>query len=230
MGELIVVEGIDGIGKTTLTKYLLDKMQEQGLDCVLLSKKEPKFSNVSEEIVTYSDTLKELVWAKKEDGIPLDFLTDKGWILQLSLWFVFLKENYIKKEVEKHDIVILDGWFYKLYGRFMQNVNVRKTLLTELLSLADIEGKVFLLQEQPEVCWTRRKKFKYTELGNYGTTIVDHRTAFIAFQRKVQNELLRLARERRWDVIACDNRSVEEIGTELIDKIESGETLNERIS
>lgn len=201
MGKLIVLEGIDASGKTSISRMLYCRLAAEGKRCMLLSKKNPKMEGAEES--QYVEKLRNIVWAEKTKGIPWGFLNETQWILQLSLWYSVLTEQYIKPLKEKEDILLVDGWFYKIYARCQLNKNVPYTLLDEMLKSLDVADEVYLLDNEPEECWERRTDFKDTEVAPYGEKIRNYRESFVGYQGKVQNNLHKIAEGHGWDIINC---------------------------
>ena len=93
---LILFEGIDGSGKTTLSEMLLAYLKEKGYDTVWF--REPAASQWGRKI-------REL--ANLEDSIPIEeeleyFIKDRQWNVKTN----------ILPNLEKNKIVILDRYYY----------------------------------------------------------------------------------------------------------------------
>lgn len=95
-GKLIVFEGIDGSGKTTISKILFKHLKDKKIRTSWF--REPSDSKWGKKI-------REL--AEKMDSIPIDdefryFLEDRKWDV----------ENNIHPALEKGEIVILDRYYF----------------------------------------------------------------------------------------------------------------------
>lgn len=93
---LILFEGIDGSGKTTLSEMLLAYLKDKGYDAVWF--REPAASQWGQKI-------REL--ANLEDSIPIEeeleyFIKDRQWNVKTN----------ILPNLEKNKIVILDRYYY----------------------------------------------------------------------------------------------------------------------
>ena len=217
MGEIIVLEGIDGVGKTTIAQKLLEQMKMKGENCTLLSKKNPQIEN--EKVKEYASLLQEIIWAGDKEDRPWDFLDETQWILQLTLWYSVLKNEYVIKAAKEYDYVILDGWSYKMYSRWLLNKKVPLGLVREAYDLMDLPAKVFLIDNDPEVCWTRRKSFKPTEIASYGEKVIDYRAAFVEYQGMVRRNLLRLSENKGWLIVDARGKNIESTVEEIERKI-----------
>lgn len=213
MSKLIVLEGIDGSGKTSITKRIKEIMEAEGCSVFCVSKKNPIISD--KEMKSYVDMLKSIIWHAKADGIPWEFLDGTQWILQVALWYSVLNKQYIKELEKEYDYLLIDGWFYKLYARSQFNQNVHKSLIEELLAFLKIDGNIFLLKNDPRECWKRRPEFKRTEIAPYGDLIQDPYSSYVDFQEKVQNRMLEMADQEKWNIIECYQKSIEELAFEI---------------
>ena len=114
-GKLITFEGIDGVGKTTVSKKVSDRLKEQGMNIVYINKKDINIYE-SEYVRNHMNTIKTVLW----DYNPKERLFDLGdnhWLYLNLAWFSTLYDYAIKKELSKGNLVLTDGWYYKLYSR-----------------------------------------------------------------------------------------------------------------
>ncbi len=93
MGYLIAIEGIDGAGKTTIAKFLKEKLEEFGIDTIIL--KEPSESEYGRKIKSSNVRL------KPEEELEL-FILDRKYNV----------ENNILPALEKCVTVIMDRYYY----------------------------------------------------------------------------------------------------------------------
>ncbi|MBS3819191.1 dTMP kinase [bacterium] len=95
-GVLIVLEGIDGSGKTTQARMLLDKLQKKEVEAVYLQ--EPSESKWGQEI-------------KKKAAVKNSLSPEE----ELDLFLKDRKENVeknIKPALKKNQVVILDRYYF----------------------------------------------------------------------------------------------------------------------
>jgi thymidylate kinase len=211
MGEVVIIEGIDASGKSTIASELVTILRTLGITCHHADKKHPKFTD--EYIQEYSDKLGALIWSeqKEETQTPFLFLGSLGWLLQLALWYNFLKEVYIPKLIASYDFVIVDGWFYKLYARMCQDASIDRDLLDSILAQLQISQNNIILKIDPKNSWARRSIFKPTEMATFGINPINQYDSYLAFQQKVQNTLLCLASVNSWYVLDVNNDSPDHI-------------------
>ncbi len=146
-------------------------------------------------------------------------MNEKQWILQLGLWYSVLAEQYIKPLKKTKDILLIDGWFYKILARCFWSQTIHKTLLEELLDMLNISDEVYLLHSDPEECWERRKVFKETEIAPYGKKPTNYRDSFVCFQTGVQDELEKMAARFGWNIVQCAGKNIEDITDEIQIKV-----------
>lgn len=217
MGRFVVVEGIDASGKTTITKLLSEKLEEMGNDSILVSKRNPQLTEPDGK--QYINQLKEIIWPEEKEGSPWGFLNETQWILQLGLWYSVLAEQYIEPLKKSKDVLLIDGWFYKILARCFMSKTIHKNLLEELLEMLNIGDEVYLLKSDPEECWERRTSFKQTEIAPYGRITTNYRDSFISFQTGVQDELEKMATEFGWNVVQCAGKDIGDITDEIQEKM-----------
>ena len=137
---LIAIEGIDGAGKTTIVKFLKDKLKERGYDVVTF--KEPTDSEWGSKIrQAFRDHS-----PKPEDELEL-FLRDREWDV---------KHN-ILPALKAGKIVIMDRYYYSTIAyqgaRGIDPEFIRK--LNEKFPKPDL---VIILDVKPETALERIKK------------------------------------------------------------------------
>lgn len=211
MGICIALEGIDGSGKTTMLSMLVDNLNFLGMSTKLINKKKVDYEDI--RIKRYTTTLSELIWYKNDD--PNRFVTDQGWLFFHALWYSILVENTILPNLNNYDLLIVDGWFYKIYCRFLLKNSFNKMLLEMVYNSIRKCDRVIMIDTSPELCWKRRKDFNYREMGGYDFCVQDQEKAYIEYQTKVRRELLKLADEEQWNIIDNNDTTIEE----TVDKI-----------
>lgn len=213
MGKLINLEGIDGSGKTTLAQMIAERLKCENISCKFIDKKFSDYSDI--DIRMYAETIKKLIWYKEDD--PRKFVTDQGWLYLHGLWYSILYENYIKKCEE--EILVIDGWFYKIYARFLLKDNYDGELLNQVLKSVEKCDEVYFLNVKPETCFGRRKKFSYKEVGGYDFEVSDYKSDYIRYQTRVFEKMKMLVQKENWIDIKAENASKEELAINIVNKI-----------
>ncbi len=129
-GKIIAVEGIDGAGKTTLSKALYEDLKKEKINCIL--SEEPTISS-------FGQKLKELL--KKETN-PIElkklFLKDRKWHV----------EKLIIPAIENGKWVILDRYYLSTVAYQGAQGLDEKSLLKENETIAPIPDLVIYLDLQ----------------------------------------------------------------------------------
>ncbi|WP_287713462.1 dTMP kinase [Blautia sp.] len=215
MGILIGLEGIDGSGKTTTLPLVIERLREKGLNCKLINKKKSDYDDL--RIRKYAENIKNLIWYKEDD--PYKFVTEQGWLYFHALWYSILTENEINPNLEKFDLLIVDGWFYKMYCRFLLKENFNKNLLQSIYQSIKKCDKVFLLNVKPEIVWERGRNFNITEVGGYDTNVIDFKKSYINYQKHVQEKMLNIAEKENWNIIDSNQLNVQEVANQICEDI-----------
>jgi len=137
-GKLIVIEGIDGAGKTTFAKALYETLKKRGINCIFSC--EPTFGPFGEKIKS--------ALIKKESNLQdlrLLFLKDRKWHV----------ENIIIPALEAQKWIILDRYYPStLAYQSSQGLPFRE-LLIENETIAPIPDIVIYLELPLEVAFKR---------------------------------------------------------------------------
>ncbi len=130
---LIAIEGIDGAGKTTIVKYLVEELRRRGYDVV--SFKEPTD--------LYRDKIKN---AKNPEEELILFIKDREYDV----------ENNVKPALERGKIVIMDRYYYSTIAyQGAKGIDVERIKrMNEKFPKPDI---VIILDVRPEVALKRIK-------------------------------------------------------------------------
>lgn len=215
MGKFIVIEGIDASGKTTVARLVCEQLKAGGHSCAYASKREPTVDDP--EIGRYLQLLGSIIWAKDGTKTPWPFLSANQWVQQLMLWYSVLSTVYIRPLLRTHDYVVTDGWFYKLFARFLLDPEVDKEALAAFFPSVDIASPVFLLSVDPGTCWKRRGgHFAPTEMASYRAEITDPYAEFVRFQGQVFGNLADMAKRYGWNILEAGGLGADEIAGEIV--------------
>ena len=135
---LIAVEGIDGTGKTTVSRYIVELLRKKGFECVLL--REPGDSEYGERI---RNSKKRLSPEKELELFMLDRIEDV--------------RNNILPALEEGKVVVMDRYYFSSIAyqgaRGLDAEEIRK--MNE--KIAPKPDLVILLDAEPEVVLERIK-------------------------------------------------------------------------
>jgi len=215
MGIFIGLEGIDASGKTTISLLLEQQLNDMGISAKRLLKRYTDYDNVN--LSNFSKSLKSLIWECEDD--ILKCIPSQSWLYMHAIWYNVLTENLIKPKLKEYDVLIVDGWFYKLFSRFKLKTDFDNDLLNTISNSIIKCDKVFILDTSPEVCWERREKFKATEMGGYDFEIDDPKQSFIKYQNMVREQLLMMSKNDDWGVVNSNDLSTEQLTNHLAKEI-----------
>ncbi|MET9889170.1 hypothetical protein ABZZ47_02970 [Streptomyces sp. NPDC006465] len=213
----LVMEGIDGSGKSTVARLVERELNSPGSVGTAGSGGKKALGPLGAEAAARADRLRRLIWASPEaDG---DTFGATHWILLIASWYAGLAR--LRADLTDPDrIAVMDGWYYR---------NIAKTLVREPLDAQWVESLfapvpepelTVLLDVAPETAWARRDSFKDTETGRWDGFTGPPRDAFHAYQSVVRGELLRMAGERGWLVLAPDpDEPPERIAQAVVDRV-----------
>jgi len=153
-GKLIVIEGIDGAGKTTFAKALYESLKRKRIDCILSC--EPTSGPFGKKI-------KEFLKKRNIDPQKL-----RNAFLEDRLWHV---ENLLLPALEKGKWVILDRYYLSTLAYQSSQGLPFKELLIENETIAPIPDLVIYLDLPLEIAFeridTRKEKVSIFEKENF---------------------------------------------------------------
>lgn len=214
LGKLIILEGIDACGKTTVSTVLAKLLCDKNFRAISINKHFDQYEDPNQN--KFSKGLKSLIWHDYDDS----FITTQGCLYKFSLWYVFLLHNYIIPLLNDYDFIIIDGWFYKIYARLLLKHDIDVDIANPILSSLTVGDIIFLFDLDPNVAYTRRNNFTISELGlmEDQTDAQDKKKSFIEYQRRVHNKLIDM-RILNSQVVDVNNLSIIETATELLHRI-----------
>ncbi len=202
----IVIDGIDGCGKSTQVKMLAKFLAQQGRQVVTSKWKDLEYV----EKLYIGDLLKRF-----QDGtvrIPPEART-----FLLAADISNRLSSSIKPALKEGKIVIGDRYIYKVIAQGIAR-GLEKPWLVELFSFAIEPDVKFFLDIAPEQAADRIESYRTISFYEAGMDILrgeDRRRNFIEFQSRVRKHLLELAAETGGIIIDA-SRSQEKQHSELV--------------
>jgi dTMP kinase len=205
-GQLIVVEGADGSGRSTQIDLLKNRLEQRGYPTVNVGLKRSML--VSREL---------------EQAMQGNILGTRTLSLFYATDFADQLENRIIPALRSGFIVLADRYIYTLMSRAIVR-GVEPAWIREVYSIALIPDAVFYLAVSPRILVERNLR-KHSVLDYWESGMDMHRTSamygsFIEYQRRIQKEFK--AMQELYGFQSVDgNRSPRAIQHELRAKIES---------
>jgi hypothetical protein len=229
-GRFIVLEGPDGVGKTTLARLLAecsydhavaalpspDQTGERAQTSVrqLVFVPRRQISETSAHARELMEHLAVMLW---HSGDPPD-LPDSFWVgLQVS-WFTAHGTAVLEPLLAAGHDVIVDGWFYKFCSKLLIQGYTQDSLEVIFARVVVPDAVVLLTADLGEL-FDRRQEFRPAEMGMHAGYRVLNRATFIDYQQAGLDRLRAYAKRLGWPVVWLDAASPETSAAELSDLI-----------
>lgn len=179
----IVIDGIDGCGKSTQVRLLHDKLLDRGLPTTISKWQDSAYI----QKLFIGDLIKRI-----QEGsvrIPPESRT-----FLLGADISYRLESLIKPLLEKGQIVIGDRYVYKVIAQGIAR-GLEKDWLQRLFSFAPVPDLVIMLDVPPGVSLRRitgSREISYYEAGLDVLNSNDKEASYLEFQTKVRAEMLDL--------------------------------------
>lgn len=194
-GKFIILEGIDGSGKTTVAEMLTNRLQREGKKANFLNK---KYSDYPEGFLRdFTQKIGDALWTPTHDA-PVTDVTDFGWYYLHATWYSVLANNALRESLKKFEYTIMDGWYYKILVRFLAKNKYKAADLALPFQHLPKGDLVIYLDIDPRVAVERKTGFSDAELGRNeglsGDAVID----FITYQSMVKEIYDAVASELNW--------------------------------
>jgi len=201
-GLFITLEGLEGSGKTTQQKYIVDDLKEKGFDVLLT--REPGATRLGREI---RQLLLDPDWSE---------MTPRAEILLFAADRAQHVEEIVKPALNAGKIVISDRYFdsnlaYQGYGRGLDIDLVRKInlwavdyLKPDLTIFLDLPVEVGLARARAQTVDKLGDRLEREELN---------------FYQQIRAGYLELAKESERFRVIDANRSIEKVKTDILQEI-----------
>jgi thymidylate kinase len=211
---LVAIEGIDGAGKTSSARMLVDRLAARGLSVVLLEKETIRAADAF--VDSRLDGLRALLWPHEPEPASDPFGTHFYLFLQAA-WFAAVRK-VAAPMLAAHDVVITDRSQFRVIAKAHVRGGLDIDWLASLFDAALVPDLVVLIALAPEIAWRRRASFKATEIGRWDGFSVDAEESFRRYQGAIRATLKRLGESRGWTVITPSAGDAAEAVTEWIEK------------
>ena len=220
MGKFVVIEGIDGSGKTTIAHNISDLLNEKGCKSIFINKKNTDICD--DYIKKFMGNIRKSLWENLPTD-PVGEVPEKAWLFLHSLWYTMMEEKVIKPLIEEYDYVIMDGWYYKFLARHLTNGEFNFDLSYSIIDTLTSGDYIYLLDIEPEECFKRRSDYKPSELGAHEVGKEDKGESnldkFVRYQSMVRSRFIDFGKKYGFVVVDTNNKGIEEVSEEIVNNI-----------
>ncbi|HUV37898.1 MAG TPA: dTMP kinase [Patescibacteria group bacterium] len=210
MGTFIVIDGIDGCGKSTQVKLLQENLARRDIPVSISKWQDSSYI----EKLYIGDLLKRI-----QDGsvvIPPEART-----FLLGTDISYRLTSMIEPWLEEGKVVIGDRYIYKIIAQGIAR-GLDKEWLSRMFEFAPRPDCTILLDVPPEVALGRITGYREVSFYEAGLDVLngtDRESSFLRFQGTVRRELLALMKEEQGIVIRGE-LPLEEQGRLIMDHVE----------
>lgn len=197
-GHLIVLVGVDGAGKTTLSRRIGEELEDRGV----LSLSHRRISRREAYAERCMTGVADLLWPR--DNTTFDHLLPAEFYVFLkATWYALFSDLVLQPELEGGKTVLVDGWHYKFVAKMTLD-GFSEHYLRAIFAHVVKPDLVIMLDADIEGIWDRRTDFRSHELGLHEGYSELGRQSFLDYQGKVREKLLEMANRRSWEVLGLE--------------------------
>jgi len=211
VGFLIVLEGIDGSGKTTLAPLVCERLRPPTGRVLPLFKKFVDYEDVYTR--NHLKRLRHVIWDEQKPSV--DVMGGAHWALLIAGWYAVLQARTLATSC---DTLVSDGWYFRnIVKSLEEHEGLDETWVRTLFAPVREADAVVLLDMKPELALQRGREFDPRESGERA---LGGPTDFVTFQSRIRRRLLRMAASGNWIVVPVrDQQSPEALADLVSDEI-----------
>jgi len=186
MSTFVTFEGIDGAGKTTVSRLVAEALSERGLPHLLVDRRNPTFADPY--VAESARRLSGVLWPDRIDD-PQYLLGDGYFVLLTGAWLRLIDEQLVRPALAAGKVVIVDGWDFKPIARNALRPHIRDAFVAECFADLTRPHVVCLATVAPTLAEKRKGPLSNAESGrNDGYAAGD---GFVDYQARVAEVLER---------------------------------------
>jgi|CXWL01.1.fsa_nt_gi thymidylate kinase len=207
-GFLIVLEGIDGAGKSTLAPLVCERLRPPWGRALPLSKKFVDYEDAYTR--THLKRLRHIIWDERKPA--QDVLGGRHWALLMASWYAALETRTLASNT---NALVSDGWYFRAIVKTMEETGLDGAWLHLLFASVRQPDAVVLLDLKPELAFARGRAFDPRESGGRA---LGGPTDFVTFQSRIRGQLLRMAAQGNWIVAPVGEEHTPEALADIVAK------------
>ena len=169
-------------------------LSSYGINTIFLDRKYVDYE--SSYLANFCSGLKTVLWDSKPNQ-PVTEVGDAGWYYLHAAWYAIFAKNALQKHLGEYEVVIMDGWYYKIMARFLAKELYSADVLAAPFRELPKEDIGIYLDLSPQLASERKLTFTDAESGANEGFVSGRKESFIAYQGRVKSY---------YDLIACRNK------------------------
>ena len=211
----VAFEGIDGAGKTTVSRLVHEKIAEQRPDALYFPKS--SLHGITGYQAWHMKRLRELIWPK-DDGGEHYKLGDEYWLHLVAAWYGIIAQEQVVPYAGDTRIAIFDSWCYRFMAKFTSK-GYDQEVVSQMFGHLPRPDVLIWLDVDPGTAWGRRQ-YKQSEMGRWQEQVSPGRTTYVNYQEGIRRELAKMATAMAWTPIRVDpGVSVDTLAEMVVDEI-----------
>jgi dTMP kinase len=211
----VALEGIDGAGKTSLSRAITDALSARGVPACAVHKRSPMPWSLP-SLPAPATQLGDLIW-NPASADSFELMGPDYWTHLMAAWFHSLYRLSIDPLLGAGMIVVVDSWTAKFAAKLAAHDESNLQTVLKVFASLPIPDFVLLVDVSPATALSRRGIVNKAEGGNArgGTTPA----AFFDYQSRVATHLTALADENSWTRLSNEQASLDGAVAIAVDEI-----------